>query len=324
MKRCPRCQTMNAVAANFCASCGTPFAASPPPAGQAPRPAMPPHAGHPMPAPMVAPRRRPMWPWAIVGLALLSLAIAGGVAGLARIKAQQQAGLARTTAEGNAGVTRTTADPNGGVTRVTADPNAGVTKTMAAPPPETKRMPPHILDYLLHVERTERMRERVAGDHLGKAQTLMAELTVGGGMDALKALLNSDPSSDAELPKPADKAKVKIEDMKAEWKKVRDYFNSVQPPSECVTLRDQFDAALNETGAMMVDLVDILSNVGSDTSTAVASLESMKGKSVTIDKAAKAANGQVQEVCQRYDVRPWFEIQADFGGNSSILKMIGR
>jgi hypothetical protein len=74
----------------------------------------------------------------------------------------------------------------------------------------------------------------------------------------------------------------------------------------------------------MVDLVDILSNVGSDTSTAVASLESMKGKSVTIDKAAKAANGQVQEVCQRYDVRPWFEIQADFGGNSSILKMIGR
>ncbi|MBL8086747.1 MAG: zinc ribbon domain-containing protein [Chthonomonas sp.] len=298
MKRCPQCQSFNAVDAKFCSNCGANLA-GPAATYQTPqvsRPVMTPTA------------RRAGWPLAIAVL-LGIVAIGFGSAGL----------LKAVFKPSSSGVTQATAQPASGLTQAQAAPESGITK---APAPSRTRMPEDVRQYLLHVEATEKQRRQIALKHLGVVRVKMTELMAGGGLDALKDIMNSDPLG--EDPKsPADKLKVDFAAMRSDWRAVLDFLNTKTPPGECQALHDSYDQSVRETGAQILNLLDILDHASSDPASAVSTLEGMKGASKDIEQAARKANDEVESICQRYDERAWFSISDDFGGDGGMLKSMG-
>jgi hypothetical protein len=303
--------------AKFCSSCGTPFGAVPQAQAQpqqAPAPQqqgyMPPPAasvpqGHPY-VPM-QPQRKLVWPWVLIGIvALAGLAI--GINGLLKARAQQD----------DTALTRAKAEPDAGLTRIQAKVDTELTKQKA---PDIKHMPADVRDYLLHVERTEKMRRQMSMEQLGVAQKKLAELSVGGGMDALKSLL--DNGEETELKQPKDEVKEDMSYMREDWKQLLGFFNSKQPPTECSGLHSQYDESIGEMSSEIMDLIDIVNTAGENVSGTVSKLESMKGRSKVIDASARRANQSVIDICRKYDVNPWFEISPDFGDSGGLMHSLG-
>ena len=184
-----------------------------------------------------------------------------------------------------------------------------------------KKMPPEILRWLEHLERIERKRSRLAQEGLSSFMVLAQSAQFGTDMKGLTDLASGDP--DANMPESAaDKVNNSSADTKAQWISLRREFDSVPPPAECQTIADSYTHAVDETGAMITDVMDALDTSKQDPQKALQSLYGMKNQSTAIDQYGNETDRKVGDICDKYDTRKWFSISSDFG-NSSILGSLG-
>lgn len=143
----------------------------------------------------------------------------------------------------------------------------------------------------------------------------------GTDMNGLNQLTTGDP--EANMP---DSAVDKIADesaaAKKEWADLRKDFDSFPPPQDCKSIAEPYAHALDETRAMMTDVMDAIVVSKEDPQKALQSLYGMQNKSKSIDEYGNTADERVQALCSKYNKRKWFSVNSDFG-NSSIFGSLG-
>ena len=184
-----------------------------------------------------------------------------------------------------------------------------------------KKMPPDILRWLEHLERIERKRGTLAQQGLAGFMVMAQSAQFGTDMKGLTDLASGDPN--ANMPdSAADKLNHSSADTKAEWARLHTEFDSLPPPQECQAIADSYTHALDETGAMITDVMDQLDISKEDPQKALQALYGMKNQSTAIDKYGNETDNKVGDICSKYDTPKWFSISSDFG-NSSILGSLG-
>lgn len=184
-----------------------------------------------------------------------------------------------------------------------------------------KQMPDDVRRWLEHLERIEKQRGKLAQKGLAEFMVMAPALQQGADIEALKALASGDPN--AEMPKSsADKVAETSVDSKKQWADLRRDFDSLPPPQECKSIADTYGHALDETGAMIQDILDAVQVAKDDPQKALQALYGMKNSSKSIDEYGNSADDKVKEICDFYDTRKWFSINSDFGG-SSIFGSLG-
>ena len=167
-------------------------------------------------------------------------------------------------------------------------------------------MPDDIYQWLEHLRKSEDKRNEITMSQLTSAYTEKEKSQVAGGVDALKDLLNGIDDGTSEMHPPTEKLAELLKKMHDECHEVLVYFDSVEPPAECVPIRDAYDQALNEEAAQMGDIADHLAAGDME------KLLKMEGKSAQgIDTAGAKTDRLVGEICDKYHKRRWFDIASD-------------
>jgi len=183
------------------------------------------------------------------------------------------------------------------------------------PPPEPD------LRWLYHLEKIEKRRGELARRGLSKFMVMAQPGQFGTDMNGLNQLTTGDP--EANMP---DSAVDKIADesaaAKKEWADLRKDFDSFPPPQDCKSIAEPYAHALDETRAMMTDVMDAIVVSKEDPQKALQSLYGMQNKSKSIDEYGNTADERVQALCSKYNKRKWFSVNSDFG-NSSIFGSLG-
>lgn len=188
-------------------------------------------------------------------------------------------------------------------------------------PQEAKRMPQDILDWLKHLEETERRRRNLSNSQMGSLAVQMAYLSLGAGKDAIQGLLNGDPDA-LENKEPMQDLSADAAKKRQEWSDLNAYFKSYPPPQSCVPIYNSYSTVLQETGAMMMEVLDALTTAQENPEGAISALNAMKGDSSgRIDVPARETDRGVQQICDEYETRKWFGISSDFG--SGLMGQMG-
>jgi hypothetical protein len=182
-------------------------------------------------------------------------------------------------------------------------------------------MPDDVRRWLEHLEAIEKRRAKLAQSGLASLMMLAPQAQAGMDLEGLKALAGGDP--EADMPKnSADKVKDSSAQTKAEWRDLRVAFDAKVPPVECKIIADSYTHSIDETGAMIGDILDAVSQSSEDTQGALAKLYGMQNQSKSIDEFGKETDGKVADICDKYKTRKWFSISADFG-NTSLFSSFG-
>ncbi|MEX2244783.1 MAG: hypothetical protein WD716_13175 [Fimbriimonadaceae bacterium] len=182
------------------------------------------------------------------------------------------------------------------------------------------KMPADVREWLKHLERTEAERKSMATGQIAQLLPMMMSGSSAGIQELLNEALTGEESSsqgsrDASLkPKVTETAA----QMRQRWKDLKVFFNSKQPPQECVPIKNSYEHCLGETSAMVIEILDTVEKAGNTEETsqdALSKLLAMLGTSGDrIDVAGKQADVAVGEICHKYDTFKWFSISGDHGG----------
>lgn len=193
-------------------------------------------------------------------------------------------------------------------------------------PQVADKMPQEVREWLLHLERTESERNRMTKAQLGSVLGMMTGFGGGGSLEALanEALTGEEATVQEYDPSKRERAQGETAAIRKSWKDLNAYFNSKQPPAECVPIKNAYEQCLGETSAMMLDILGQLEKAESDPQAALNGLISMMGTSEgKIDVAAKQTDGMVGQICHKYDTWKWFSISGDIGGGLGALGGLG-
>ncbi len=227
--------------------------------------------------------------------------------------------LNRTATQPGDTVLQRQAKPPEAVLDKTAAPPAPVLEKEAVAP---KVMPDDVRRWLEHLEETEKRRGKLAMQGLGMMMQLAPAAQMGIDLDALKAMASGDP----DMPEPktgADKVAEGAAQVKQEWDALKEYFKSVYPPQECLATANTYWNALDETAAMIQDILGAVAKSKEDSSAALNTLYGMQNTSKTIDAAGNQTDQLVQQICDKYDTKKWFSINSDFAQSGLFGKMGG-
>jgi hypothetical protein len=238
--------------------------------------------------------------------ALVVLALFGGLfaSGALRFGASQRApGVLKSEAEQGPNSLVVTGQPPQPSLPATAD---------------KRYMPDDVRAWLEHLERIERKRMDMASDQVAKAMEMFVALQAGGSLEMLQGLadeaMGGPEVSAPERQTPVKEAADTAADIRARWRALTTEFNAVQPPAECVPIRNQYDPALRETGAMIGDILGAIESASTNREGALSALMQMRGKSTSIDKSALATDELIRAICDKYETRKWFDVKGDVGG----------
>lgn len=189
--------------------------------------------------------------------------------------------------------------------------------TMAEPDRARVTMPDDVRAWLEHLRETEEKRTNLAKDQIMKLVVVKAGLGAGGVGAVMKGLLGEANGEDPSPPtKQVEQA---TEDLRAPWQDILKFFRSVDPPAECVPIRDKYDQPLRETQAVIADINSILDGAqsGGDPTELIAKLNVIfDSHKKTIDIPAAETDAMVGQICEKYQTRKWFSIQGNVGGGS--------
>jgi hypothetical protein len=197
-----------------------------------------------------------------------------------------------------------------------------------AGPQVADKMPQDVRDWLLHLERTESERNRMTKAQMGQALAVLFGSTRSTYEDLLKDIDGEDPDAQAlqnpELNNQFAKAAPK---MRAGWRDLTTYFNSKQPPAECIPIKNAYEQCLAETGSMMVDLIGAIEasrEADADFSALLEKVSGMQGTSESkIDQFGVQTDEMVGQICHKYDTWKWFSISGDIGSGLGGLGIGG-
>lgn len=194
--------------------------------------------------------------------------------------------------------------------------------------PTTERgdkMPPEVRAWLEHLERIESERHRMTkaqlstllGQMMGMGAGNLADLTAEAMGEEVDPNKNYDPQKKEQLKSGTEKSR-------QGWKDLVAYFNSKQPPAECVPIKNAYEQCLGETSAMMLSILNELERSQGDPQGAINSLMAMMGTSEgKIDVAANKTDSLVGQICHKYDSYKWFKVSGDIGGGLGSLGLGG-
>lgn len=222
---------------------------------------------------------------------------------------------------------KTGADPKSMLQKNGALPGSMLQKTGAEKPFMAKmgdKAPPAPepdLRWLYHLEKIEKRRGELAKKGLSKFMVMSQPAQFGSG--DVDELTKFAANSEGDFPSSAvDKIAAESAISKKEWADLRKDFDSFPPPPDCVTIAEPYGHAMDETRAMMTDIMDAITVSKEDPQKALQSLYGMQNKSKTIDDFGNTADDRVQALCSKYNKRKWFSVNSDFG-NSSIFGSLG-
>ena len=318
---CPRCRGVAPAGVSFCPHCGNDLRifqqaaatkAQVPVKEQMKKAAAIPAGGYFQPqgggaAAIPLPQKKSKLPW-IIGAALLLLLLGSGFLLMNMLKKTSQNPDKMLQKNGNV---------PGPMLKKTGDEKPFLAKTGENPP-----LPPEPdLRWLYHLEKIEQRRGVLAKKGLSKFMVMAQPGQFGTDLKGLESLATGDP--DANMPDTApDMISKESEQSKKEWADLRKDFDSFPPPPDCVSIADPYGHAMDETRAMMTDVMDAIAISKEDPQKALQSLYAMQNKSKSIDQYGNTADERVQALCSKYNKRKWFSVNSDFG-NSSIFGSLG-
>lgn len=189
--------------------------------------------------------------------------------------------------------------------------------TLQVPKDPEVAMPDDIRAWLEHLERIEKRRVSLAKEQIRMLMIDSSEFQATAYADTLKALLGEDPTT-GEIPPEYDsrkKAEKIVDSVRPDWKDLAVEFEAMPPPAECQAMAAKYSQVLRETGATTGDIIDTMYSSGGDPSTTIDKLqEIMKSHQQQIDKPAIEVDHAVQDICDKYNTRKWFDIHGDVGG----------
>jgi len=184
--------------------------------------------------------------------------------------------------------------------------------------PADNTMPKDVLDWLKHLEETERRRKDLATSEIGPLMADIMRQSVGGGSNPMKSLFG-DEGPDVETP-PTKGISESVDKIHSDWQDLDNFFQSVPPPSECAPIQAQYSKSLGETQAMMIELAGAITKANESPDEALSALKGMQGKSKgRIDTADQACDRLVQQICDKYKTRKWFSVASDIAGGLTTL-----
>jgi hypothetical protein len=182
------------------------------------------------------------------------------------------------------------------------------------------KMPADVRDWLKHLERTEAERKSMATSQIAQLLPMMMSGSSAGIQELLNEALTGEESSTQSARDASLKPKVtqSATQMRQRWKDLNVFFNSKQPPLECVPIKNSYEHCLGETSAMVLEILDTVESAGNTeagSQDALSKLLAMMGTSGNrIDVAGEQADRAVGEICHKYDTFKWFSISGDHGG----------
>ena len=176
-------------------------------------------------------------------------------------------------------------------------------------------MPADVRDWLEHLRKCEERRKKMSADQLGELAVMMAKMQTAGLADAMKDILgDEDPRAEKE-PSKAEALQVDAKAKRKEWQALLGDFMAYRPPAECAPIQASYSQTLGETSGMILEVLEAVEMAQESPEKAISALTQMQGTSSDrIDELAKATDGQVQSVCDKYKTRKWFGIASDVGG----------
>lgn len=291
--QCPRCGRPLGGGAAFCPNCGTMLAAHASPGGVA------------MP---IAARRNNNAIWAILGTLAVVAAIIFG------LKA--------------AGILQFGSRPAGhGLEAQGAPPDDGLGMRGVAPPASlpqghsTTGMPDDVRRYLEHVQRIEKRKVDLSLQMISELEIFKNKLGTFGGAEGL---MNHDEDLGGDGKRPDTETRNTFTDFRSRWDDIVSDFKTMDPPPQCVSLRDDYYRALSEIPGMAGDLFDVLNMVETDPQGALQKAQGMQSKSGNaIDKYFGQSDDDVGQICSHYNTSKWFDIKKDVGGGGLSMGGLG-
>jgi hypothetical protein len=296
---CPRCGKPLPGGASFCMHCGQMLSAAAPAGG------VPAYA-----APMAvssAVRRRNTWMAAGVSAAILLLLFFG-------LKAS---GVLKLGEKG---------PDQRSLEAVGTGPDSTLQIHSSGSPPSLqavkKTMPKDIYDWLEHLARIERKKQALTARQEEEAMDLIRELKGTNGLSSTADVDFWTSPDSTELPV-VNKASSVMREMQPEWEDLVKEFESVPPPPECVKLRDEYDAALAAIPEQMKQLDQVLGSVSmtdqdKSRDSQTNAREVGRNSRRKIDGSFTKSDSMVQSICDLYETKKWFKIDAH-GGSTGIL-----
>lgn len=176
-------------------------------------------------------------------------------------------------------------------------------------------MPDDVRRWLEHLERIERRRRDLSGGQVGELLAVMTRMQTAPIRDMLPGALGTGEEMGENTMRATEDLQLNTARKREEWSALRQDFLSLPPPPDCAPIQADYNQVLTETGAMMTEIMDAVSMASENPDDALSALTKMKGTSGgRIDNAAVATDRKVAEVCNKYQVRKWFDITADVGG----------
>lgn len=200
------------------------------------------------------------------------------------------------------------------------------------PSPQTAqqfdRMPADVRAWLEHLERTEDERVRLSKKQLGNLLGQMMGMGLSGEAfdDLVAEAFGEESKGTGQNYDPSQRSQVESDApiLRQSWRELNTFFNSVQPPTECVPIKNSYEQCLGETSAMMMDIMGALEESHGDPNGAISKLVQMSGTSEgKIDVAAKQSDRQVRDICIKYETFKWFNISGDVGGGFGGIGGLG-
>lgn len=167
----------------------------------------------------------------------------------------------------------------------------------ARQPEERPKAPPEVVRYINFVKQVNDYRYG-----LQKAQE--REITAAATEELFKALGVEGGSS--------------TQNLVEAWVKVWRWFTSVQPPAECVAIRDSFQTALLSSAIGVDRSLKAFGQLESGDALSLA--RDLRATSVDVDTRYNTANTELQKILRKYPELPQFELKPDPPGESLLPK----
>jgi len=183
-------------------------------------------------------------------------------------------------------------------------------------------MPQDLYDWLEHLRRCEQKKQAITGEQDQQLRELQSEMQGASGLtsaDDVQKMTDPDYNSFPTL----DKATAMLNQLQPDWVALKKRFDSVPPPEECKPIAQAYDGALQNIIDTFASVEKIVSGVNlTDKSQIQKSADDVKDVGLHhrrgIDGSFQDTDDLVQQICDKYQTRKWFKIDAH-GGSAGLM-----
>lgn len=183
-------------------------------------------------------------------------------------------------------------------------------------------MPDDIRNWLEHLARIEKKKQALTGKQLEQARELQGQLQGASGLttpEDVEKMSDPDYNSFPTI----EKAAAMIHELQPDWIALQKEFESVKPPAECKPIADRYDSGFDGMIDTFASIEKLVSGVDLTSQNQMKNQVS-KARSVgrdsrlDVDGSFEKTDDMVQAICDKYQTRKWFKIDAH-GGSGGLL-----